>query len=236
MKTMKLDIRQGIHVLTLTNTQNGNENTLTTEVMHDYLAALDEIECYEGNTALMLTCEHEKTFSTGIDLVWLHAQDDAAKQQFSDAFNTVLCRIALLNTPTIACLNGNAYAGGAILAAATDYRVMRNDRGRFCFPEVNIKIPFSPVTRDIVNLLPNQKAIKDMVLTGVAYTGIECLEHDLVRSIHPVDELQDAALDLALQLAQKDRFTYCHIRNGFRSTMAAHASRIGVHYVGQTSE
>ena len=143
---------------------------------------------------------------------------------------------SLLNAPTIACLNGNAYAGGAILAAATDYRVMRNDRGRFCFPEVNIKIPFSPVTRDIVNLLPNQKAIKDMVLTGVAYTGIECLEHDLVRSIHPVDELQDAALELALQLAQKDRFTYCHIRNGFRSTMAAHASRIGIHYVGQTTE
>jgi len=75
-----------------------------------------------------------------------------------------------------------------------------------------------------------------MVLTGHAYTGIECLEHDLVRSIHPVDELQDAALELALQLAQKDRFTYCHIRNGFRATMAAHASRIGVHYVGQTTE
>ena len=75
-----------------------------------------------------------------------------------------------------------------------------------------------------------------MVLTGAAYTGIECLEHDLVKSIHPVNELQNAALELALQLAQKDRYTYCHIRNGFRSAMAAHATRIGVTYVGQVTE
>ncbi len=236
MANMELDVRQGIHVLTLTDTENGNENTLTTEVMNDYLAALDEVESYPGNTALLITCEHEKTFSTGINLVWLNAQNAAGKQQFVDLFNTVLCRIALLNAPTVACINGNAYAGGAIIAAAVDYRVMRNDRGRFCFPEVNIKIPFGPVTRDTVKLLPNHKAYKDMVLTGVAYTGIECLEHDLVRSIHPVNELQNAALELALQLAQKDRYTYCHIRNGFRSVMAAHATRIGVTYVGQVTE
>lgn len=236
MANMELDVRQGIHVLTLTDTENGNENTLTTEVMNDYLAALDEVESYQGNTALMITCEHEKTFSTGINLDWLNAQNEAGKQQFSDLFNTVLCRIALLNAPTIACINGNAYAGGAILATAADYRVMRNDRGRFCFPEVNIKIPFTPVSRDTVRLLPNEKAYKDMVLTGVAYTGIECLERDLVRSIHPVNELQTAALELAIQLAQKDRYTYCHIRNGFRAAMAAHASRMGLNYIGDAPE
>ena len=65
---MQLDFRQGIHVLTLTNTRDGNENTLTTNVMNDYLAALDEVESFSGNTALLITCEHEKTFSTGINL------------------------------------------------------------------------------------------------------------------------------------------------------------------------
>ena len=230
---MRLDFKHGIHVLTLTNTRDGNENTLTTNVMNDYLAALDEVESFSGNTALLITCEHEKTFSTGINLEWLNSQDDRSKKQFGDAFNTVLCRIALLNAPTVACINGNAYAGGAIIAAATDYRVMRNDRGRFCLPEVNIKIPFNSVTRDTVNLLPNQKVVKDMVLTGVAYTGIECLEHDLVKSIHPANELQQAALELAMQLAEKDRYTYCHIRNGFRANMADHASAMGLSYVGK---
>ena len=236
MESMELDVRQGVHVLTLTNTRDGNENTLTTNVMNEYLAALDEVENFSGNTALLITCEHEKTFSTGINLEWLNSQDDNGRKQFEDAFHAVLCRIALLNAPTVACINGNAYAGGAIIAAAADYRVMRNDRGRFCLPEVNIKIPFTPVSRDTVNLLPNQKVVKDMVLTGVAYTGTECLEYDIVKSIHPAKELQRAALELAMQLAGKDRHTYCHIRNGFRVNMAAHASEMGLSFVGRKSE
>ena len=111
---MQLDIRQGIHVLTLTNTENGNENTLTTEVLNEYLTALDEVESYQGNTALMITCEHEKTFSTGINLDWLNAQNEAGKQTIPQIYLIpFLCRIALLKTlPTIACINGNAYAGG----------------------------------------------------------------------------------------------------------------------------
>ena len=75
-----------------------------------------------------------------------------------------------------------------------------------------------------------------MVLTGVAYTGIECLDLNLVRSIHLADELQDAAIDLAVQLADKDRHTYCHIRNGFRSNIASHASRIGIKYIGEPAQ
>ncbi|HAZ80239.1 MAG TPA: enoyl-CoA hydratase/isomerase family protein [Porticoccaceae bacterium] len=236
MKYMTMDIKQGIHILTLTNVQNGNDNTLTTEVLDEYLQALDEVELYQKNTSLVITCEHEKTFSTGINLDWLNTQSATGKQLFSDKFNLVLCRLALLNVPTVACINGNAYAGGAILASAADYRVMRSDRGRFCFPEVNIKIPFSPITREVVKLLPNEKAINDMVLTGVAYTGIECLDLNLVRSIHLADELQDAAIDLAVQLADKDRHTYCHIRNGFRSNIASHASRIGIKYIGEPAQ
>ena len=49
----------------------------------------------------------------------------------------------------------HAYAGGALIASACDFRTMRADRGRFCFPEVDIKIPFTPIMTEIVRLLPN---------------------------------------------------------------------------------
>ena len=223
---MHLQLVENIHILTLTNADNGGDNRFTTEVINEYLAALDSVEKYQGNTALVLTCEHKKTFCTGINLDWLTQQNNAERQQFFVAFETLLCRLALLNAPTVACINGNAYAGGAILACAADYRLMRSDRGRFCFPEVNIEIPFSPATHDIAQLLPNKQALKDMMLMGTAYTGKQCAELQIVDSIYPASQLQDQAIALATTLATKDRNTFTIIRNLMRSAIQAHLDRL----------
>lgn len=222
MTTMNLQLQDGIHILTLTNAENGGDNRLTTAVVGEYLAALDTVEHYQGNTALLLTCTHKKTFSTGINLDWLIQLDDAGRREFTTAFETLLCRLALLNAPTVACINGNAYAGGAIIASAADFRLMRSDRGRYCYPEVDIKIPFNQVSSDIGQLLPNQQAVKNMMLTGVAYTGLECAELQIVDAIYPQDQLQAEALSLAKTLASKDRDTYCKNRNLMRPEIVAH--------------
>jgi enoyl-CoA hydratase/carnithine racemase len=223
---MNLQLQDGIHILTLTNAENGGDNRLTTAVVGEYLAALDTVEHYQGNTALLLTCTHKKTFSTGINLDWLIQLDDAGRREFTTAFETLLCRLALLNAPTVACINGNAYAGGAIIASAADFRLMRSDRGRYCYPEVDIKIPFNQVSSDIGQLLPNQQAVKNMMLTGVAYTGLECAELQIVDAIYPQDQLQAEALSLAKTLASKDRDTYCKIRNLMRPEIVAHLHRL----------
>ncbi len=38
---------------------------------------------------------------------------------------------------------GHVYAAGAMMALTHDYRIMRNDRGWFCLPEVHLKVPFT---------------------------------------------------------------------------------------------
>ena len=226
MTTMNLQLTESVHVLRLTNAANDGDNRFTTAVVHEYLRALDTVEQYQGNTALLLTCEHEKTFSTGINLDWLAEQDQAGRKEFLTSFEILLCRFALLNAPTVVCINGNAYAGGAILASAADYRLMRSDRGRFCFPEVNIQIPFTPVSSDIARLLPNQQALKNMMLTGVAYTGQECAALQIVDGIYPSEQLQAEALSLSQLLAAKDRVTYCKIRNLMRPEITDHLNKL----------
>lgn len=226
MSTMNLAVNDGIHVLTLCN--NDNENTFTLEVLHEYLAAFDVVESYPENTALLICCEHAKTFSTGINLAWLMEQTADGQKAFVKTLEVVLYRLAMLSVPTVVSINGNAYAGGAILASAADFRIMRSDRGRFCFPEVNILIPFTPMMSDIINLLPNKHALKHMALTGKASTGEECKALDIVDDIYPADELQGAAFALAKTLGEKDRGTYTTIRNTLRPDIARHAVALGL--------
>jgi enoyl-CoA hydratase/carnithine racemase len=218
---MNLSLNDGVHILTLTNAADGNDNRFTTEVMEEYIAAFDSVERYVGNTALIITCEDQKTFSTGINLDWLSQQSATQQQDFLNIFDRMLCRFALLNAPTVTCLNGNTYAGGAILAIAADFRLMRADRGRLCLPEINIPLPFTPVTQTLVSLLPNKQALKNMLLTGIAYTGEESKALDIVDSIHPADELQSAAFGLGKILSTKDRATYTLIRNNMRPEVQA---------------
>ena len=226
MSTMNLELKDGVHVLSLTN--HDAENTFTLDVMHEYLAAFDEVEKYDGNTSLLICCDHEKTFSTGINLKWMMAQNPVGQKVFVQALETVLVRLALLSAPTIVAINGNAYAGGAIFSSSADFRLMRSDLGRFCFPEVDIKIAFTPIMSDIIDLLPNKQALKQLVLTGKPFTGVECEANNIVDSIHSAEELMPAALELAKILGQKDRKTYTTIRNLLRPKLLKHAKSLGL--------
>ncbi len=42
-----------------------------------------------------------------------------------------------------------------MLFAATDFNYMRQDRGRICYPEVDIKIPFTNFMYDLIDNVPN---------------------------------------------------------------------------------
>jgi len=214
---MDLELTQGVHVLTLTN--GANDNKFNLDVMKEYLAAIDEVENAKGNTALMITCEHEKTWTTGIDLNWMLAQGPDGIEEFKVTLETMLYRLAMLNAPTLACINGNAYAGGALLYAAADFRHMRQDRGRICYPEIDIKIPFTDSMHDLIDNLPNAQMLKRMALLGEAVTGQQALDAGMLDAIYPMDQLQQASFEFAKQLARKDRKTYTVIKHGLKRHM-----------------
>ena len=222
MSTLELKREGCVHVLTLI--YNENENTLTQDVVEEHIAALDEVEAYQGNTSLLVTCDDPKTWCNGINLPWMMAQSGEDVSTFVKTFEELLYRMAMLNAPTIACINGNAYAGGAIIASAMDFRIMRSDRGRFCYPEINIKIPFTKMMIDIIDLIPAKQAVKNLALTGNAMTGAECFEAGVVDQIFPLEELQSEAMKFADFMGAKDRGTYTAIKRLMRSTVESSRS------------
>ena len=58
-----------------------------------------------------------------------------------NVINSFLC----LPIPTVALINGHAFAGGCLLALAHDYRIMRSDRGYMCMNEILLPSPLSIV-------------------------------------------------------------------------------------------
>lgn len=217
MPTMELTKQGTVYVLTLIN--GANANTITEDVVGEYHDILDELEASAEHSALILTSSDPKFWCNGINLEWLLKQPHDYFPKFVELLDELFLRFSLLPMPTVGCLTGHVYAGGAILATTLDFRLMREDRGFFCFPEVNIKILFSPVMYDILRLLPDHYALNELVLTGRRVGGKEALTMKIVSAIYPEETLYDKAMELAMSLAKKDRRTYAHIKRGLRQAL-----------------
>ena len=62
---------------------------------------LDQVEAYDGNTALVITSDHEKTFTTGIRLDWLVTLSAEQRAEFINLFERVLVSLVFAQCPDI---------------------------------------------------------------------------------------------------------------------------------------
>jgi len=181
-------------------TMNNGENRFT----YDSLDALDdllkEIEQQTRATVLLVKSAHEKIWSNGIDLEWLLTEvgrDPEAGARFPARLMQFLRRLLTYPLITIAAINGHAFAGGAIMACAFDFRFMRSDRGYFCFPEVDIQIPFMPGMDALLKKALPTSLVLEAQFTGKRYTAAELEAQRVVVKACPINDLMNEALAFA---------------------------------------
>ena len=214
MKHLELKKEGDVFIVTM----NGSvpANTFTADVIDEHMAICDEIDNSSGNGAVILTSSDPKFWSNGINLEWLTGMGGDYFPQFKIIIDKMLARWALLRFPTIACLTGHAFGGGAILSCCFDFRLMRQDRGFFCFPEVDINIPFTDVMHRIIDSIPNKQSLWDLALTGRRVGGEEAKKLQVVHDCHVEADLFPKALELAQFLAAKNPATYFDIKKGLK--------------------
>ncbi len=125
------------------------ENVFSPEWMTSVSGLLEDVTHTEGPRALVTTATG-KIWSNGLDLQWLREQDDQRFTDYVIAVHQLFAKLLELPVPTVAALQGHAFAAGGIFALAHDFRVMRADRGYFCLPEVEIGIPFTVAMSSLI--------------------------------------------------------------------------------------
>jgi enoyl-CoA hydratase/carnithine racemase len=116
----------------------------------------------------------------------------------------MLARILTAPVPTAAAVVGHAFGAGAMLALAHDFRVMRADRGYFCFPEVDIRIPFTPGMAALIQAKLTPQAAVASMTTGRRFGGDDAVSLGLVDAVAAEDAVTAAAVDLLRPLDGKD--------------------------------
>ncbi len=189
----------------------GDENRFTPAWMDQVHAGLDEMLA-SGEPAALVTRGSGKFFTNGLDLEWLGAHPEQMGS-YVDAIHAMFARFVALPVPTVAAINGHAFGGGAMLAMCHDFRVMRADRGYFCFPEADISIPFTPGMNALITAKLTPQAQMASMTTGRRFTGPDAEGFGIVDATADQDDVVPAAQAMVSDLVGKDRATLGTIKS-----------------------
>jgi enoyl-CoA hydratase/carnithine racemase len=206
-----------IHIVTM----NNDQNTIDLVWQARMLEVLDTIEAdIEGDSGLVLTGEG-KFFSNGLNLEAIMNMNPQEMEQFRISMAGITGRLLMLAVPTVAALNGHAFAAGAFLALSCDYRIMREDRGWLCVSEVDAGVPISQPMMDLLLHKATPNTARDAVLTGKRFTADDAIAAGLADGKAPESNLLAQATALATAVSTKERTIFGTLKRSLHSRLAA---------------
>jgi Delta3-Delta2-enoyl-CoA isomerase len=189
------------------------ENRFNPTMLDAIGVALEELEKSTDPGALVIVGEG-KFFSNGLDLEWMGSAPPGGAEEVLARVHALFARLLVFPTATVAAINGHAFAAGAMLALACDERVMREDRGYVCLPEVDIGFAFTPGMTALIKARLSPAAARQAMVTGQRFAAEQALAAGIVDAAVPDDQVLEVAVAQAAALAAKPRPTVAAIKRG----------------------
>ncbi|KKY27054.1 putative enoyl hydratase isomerase family protein [Phaeomoniella chlamydospora] len=156
------------------------DNRLTPDFNEAFLLALDIIEARFPKGVVITTSSIEKFYSNGLDY------ESAIKDPkfWSRSIYPLWKRLLTFPMPTVALINGHAFAGGLMTAMMHDYRIMNPHKGFVCLNELDFGAPLRPAMASIFKVkIPNMTTIRGMVLESRRYPALQALKEGIIDGV-----------------------------------------------------
>jgi enoyl-CoA hydratase len=176
-------------------------NALSTEVVLEIERAMDWFAVQPDVLVVVLYAEG-KVFVAGADIAEMSGFTPAEARAFALNGHRALAKIAGMEKPVIAAVNGYALGGGCEIALACDIRVLA-ETVKIGQPEVNLGlIPGFGGTQRLARLVGPGIA-KELIYTADAIDAVEALRIGLANKVVPADRLVETVTDMARKIAGK---------------------------------
>ncbi len=189
------DVREdGIAIITINRPEQ--RNALGRDVREGLRAAWEKFEADPNARVAILTGAGEKAFCAGGDLKEMveTGMQVPPRAMFPLPYDNVE-----LTKPTIAAVNGVAFAGGWMIAQACDLCVA-STAAKFAITEVKVGRG-SPWAAPLIHMIP-QRIMMEIILTGKPITAQRAYEIGLVNRLAEPEGLMDAAIALAQEILE----------------------------------
>ncbi len=185
--------------IALVNLQHGKVNALDIEFCEALAARFKELAT--SNAKAVVLTGQGKVFSAGVDLKRLSDGGADYIRKFLPALHALYDAVFFHPKPVVAAINGHAIAGGAVLAACADRRIMARAAGRIGVTELLVGVPFPALAFEIVRFAVPPRYLAEVTLSGATYDTDAALERAFIDEVAEPGELLEDALAVAQELA-----------------------------------
>jgi enoyl-CoA hydratase/carnithine racemase len=211
--TVESAVRAGLGVLTL---RGGGDNALSLETLEQLADAAEALAADAAVRLVAVTGAGGRIFSSGADLAALR---ELSGDEVAGRGGASLARVAALEVPTVALLNGHAVGGGIDLALACDWRVaVEGAKLRFIHNELGFTPPWGAAAR-LVALVPPQVALR-LFATCELVSAQEARVMGVVDDVVAPHKLMSRAESLAVRVGRSDRHALAETKRLLRPGVA----------------
>lgn len=163
---------------------NPPDNRLTPTFNQTFLLALDIIEHKLPKGVVVTTSSILKFYSNGLDF------ENAIRDPtfFPGSLFPLWRRLITYPMPTVALLNGHAFAGGLMTAMFHDYRIMNPHKGFLCLNELDFGAALQPTMASVFRTKLSMTSFRNMVLESRRYPALESLKEGIIDGLGGIDE------------------------------------------------
>ena len=188
------------HILTITLNRPERKNAINPTMAAEIIYALDYAKQQRDIRVVVLAAKGD-VFCAGGDLAAMSGKASASQSTVPvrGANDDIALRLRHLNKPSIACVQGNLFAG-ALLFLCNVTHAIAAEGVKFSAPEIKRGIwPFM-VMGGLFRVMP-QRAALDFVMRGNAISTDQAEQWGLINQSVPADDLQNHVASLAAELA-----------------------------------
>jgi enoyl-CoA hydratase len=206
------DDRDGVRILRLAH---GKVSAMDIELGEAF--AREMADAAAAPVTAVIVTGTGSSFSAGVDLFRVISGGPEYGRRFLPVLDGLLRSALMFPKPLVAAINGHAIAGGCILAACCDHRIMVEGAGRIGIPELAVGVPFPALPLQIMAARLSDAALRDLVLTGRTVLIDEAKPLGLIDEKCPSGLLQDRALEVARRLASIPAGAFALTKEAFYS-------------------
>lgn len=193
--------------------EHGKVNALDVEVLDALTATLGELDAGVG--AVVLT-GNGRVFSAGVDLAQVVDGGPAYAARLIPSLHRAFVALFGFARPVVAAVDGAAIAGGCIIAAACDHRLMADGPGLIGATELVVGVPFPVSALEIMRHACGHHT-EDLVLRARLLDVAAAVDVGLIHEAVPPDELLDRAVAVATELAALPGEAYAMAKRQLRA-------------------